>query len=149
MAACVYPGYLESLVKCQDDHKDAFIVCGYNKVFTDSDKRAFVYDDHSKVSSLQLSEYMLLFNKELIQTPYCKLFQTSVIKKKRIIKVSGRKWKIVTFCIDKNRKIKGNKILFCALLVLKQSKILTPYQMQANKMPYIKKRATKITMESR
>lgn len=80
---CVHVHYLEELIKCKNDYINDFVVCGYNKVFNGSEKKRFIYEN-SKYSSLRISDYMLLFDKELIQTPYCKLFSSDVIKNQNI-----------------------------------------------------------------
>lgn len=77
---CLHPDYLNELLQHQVIDVNSFVVCGYNKVFSGSNTIAFIYEDNTRVSCLRLSEYMLLFDKELIQTPYCKVFSSRIIK---------------------------------------------------------------------
>lgn len=75
----LHPDYLKELIDNQLSHHDDFVICGYNKVFRGTEKQVFVFSDQSKESRLPLRDYMLLFDKELIQTPYCKVFKAHII----------------------------------------------------------------------
>ena len=79
----VEPCYLEDLVRTAETHPEfGHVLCGFKSV---SLQRSYILTDREPLSVVNRRDYMLLFQKVLIQSPCLGLYKTELVRKHHLM----------------------------------------------------------------
>ena len=74
--------YLEDLVRAAEDHPECgYVLCGFRCT---SHVHDYIFSDKEEMSLLDRTQYMLLYDRILIQSPWLALYKTDVVRTQKI-----------------------------------------------------------------